>query len=288
VSRAASGGTLRALKTAASLGWRIESNWTDPLLFAIYAVARPLAQAAILVVMYGIIRHGRFGDPLFAFMYAGNAFYLYAGSIIAGVSWAVIDDRERYRTLKYIYVAPVPVPAYLIGRGAARFATGTISVILTMAAGVLFLRLPIHTAAIDVPLFVAATGLGIASLVALGLIVAGISLLVAHQVMVIGEAIAAALFLVSGAAFPVTVLPAWLQPVALALPMTWWLEATRRALMPDLAVGASPAISALGTGRVLAILAGLTVLTVIAAAVALRACDHRAREAGLIDRTTNY
>ena len=31
--------TSRTLRTALQLGWRVESNWTDPFLFAIYVVA---------------------------------------------------------------------------------------------------------------------------------------------------------------------------------------------------------------------------------------------------------
>ena len=35
--------TLRSFKVATWLGWQIESNWTDPFLFAVYSVVRPLA-----------------------------------------------------------------------------------------------------------------------------------------------------------------------------------------------------------------------------------------------------
>ena len=31
-----------SFRMAAWLGWQIESNWTDPFLFAVYAVARPV------------------------------------------------------------------------------------------------------------------------------------------------------------------------------------------------------------------------------------------------------
>ena len=43
---------------------------------------------------------------IFTYMYLGNAFYIYVGAVMAGVSWAVIDDREHYKMLKYMYVAP--------------------------------------------------------------------------------------------------------------------------------------------------------------------------------------
>jgi hypothetical protein len=53
----------RSFRMAAWLGWQIESNWTDPFLFAVYSIIKPLAGAAILVVMYGIITKGNFEDP---------------------------------------------------------------------------------------------------------------------------------------------------------------------------------------------------------------------------------
>ena len=42
----------------ARLGWQMEANWTDPLLFFIYSVAKPLASALILVVMLEVISGG--------------------------------------------------------------------------------------------------------------------------------------------------------------------------------------------------------------------------------------
>ena len=40
--------SLRSFKVAAWLGWQIESNWTDPFLFAVYSIVKPLASAGIL------------------------------------------------------------------------------------------------------------------------------------------------------------------------------------------------------------------------------------------------
>ena len=31
-------------RTAASLGWQMEANWTDPFLFFIYSVAKPVCR----------------------------------------------------------------------------------------------------------------------------------------------------------------------------------------------------------------------------------------------------
>ncbi len=35
--------TWRSFRTAAWLGWQIESNWADPFLFAVYSIVKPLA-----------------------------------------------------------------------------------------------------------------------------------------------------------------------------------------------------------------------------------------------------
>ena len=150
-----------SFRMAAWLGWQIESNWTDPLLFAIYSIIKPLAGASILVVMYSVINHADFSSPVFPYIYLGNAFYFYVGGVMTGVSWAIIDDREHYRTLKYIYIAPISVPTYLFGRAVARFVTTTFSVMITITCGVLFLHVPIHLAAVDWPLFIVSLLIGV-------------------------------------------------------------------------------------------------------------------------------
>ena len=49
----------RSFRMASWLGWQIESNWADPFLFAVYSIIKPLAGAAILVVMYTVITNGK-------------------------------------------------------------------------------------------------------------------------------------------------------------------------------------------------------------------------------------
>ncbi|MGQ9467392.1 MAG: ABC transporter permease [Anaerolineae bacterium] len=277
----------RSFRIATWLGWQIESNWTDPLLFAIYSMLKPLASAAILVVMYSVITNGQFENPIFPYIYLGNAFYIYVGAVMTGVSWAVIDDREHYRTLKYIYVAPIRLPAYWLGRGVARFLTGSFAVLITMAAGVLFLHVPFRPAQVDWPLFLLSLTLGVVMLALMGLVLASISLMIAHHFFLIGEAVAGALYLLSGAIFPLEVLPPWLRPLGFAMPITYWLELIRRSLLGDLARG-FPTLSSFSNGQLLGILAGLSVLFGLLAAVTYRLCDRQAREKGLIDQTTNY
>jgi len=277
----------RSFWVATWLGWQIESNWTQPFLFAIYSIIKPLAGAAILVVMYSVITQGNFNTPIFPYLYYGNAFYQYVAAILTGVSWAVIDDREHYKTLKYMYIAPINIPIYWLGRGVARFLTGSISVLITIAFGVAFLHVPLNLATVNWPLFIVALFIGVSMLAMMGLILASITLLIAHHFFLIGEAVAGALFLLSGAIFPLEVLPAWIRPVGFAVPITYWLELMRRSLIGNVAQ-AFPTLSRFGNLQLLGILIGLTIVFAIASLFVFRFCDHHAREQSLIDRVTNY
>jgi ABC-2 type transport system permease protein len=277
----------RTLRAAAWLGWQIESNWTDPLTFLIYSVVKPLSSAAILVVMYSVITQGDFSDPVFPYIFLGNAFYIYVAAMLNGVSWCVIEDREQYRMLKYIYIAPINVPFYLLGRGFAKFVFSSLAVFITISVGVLFLNVPLNLAMVNWPLFIVSLVLGIVMLAMMGLTLGSVILLIVNNVYFVGEAVAGALFLFSGAIFPLTVLPSWLQIVGYVIPISYWLELMRRSLVGNIAE-AFPTFAGLSDIQLLGILAGLTVFFMVVAFATFRYCDHQARERGYIDRVTNF
>lgn len=278
---------IRSFRLAAWLGWQIESNWADPFLFAIYSLVKPISGAAILVIMYSVITGGDFESPIFPYIYLGNAFYIYVGAVMTGISWAVIDDREHYKTLKYIYVAPIHFPTYLLGRGVARFIIASISVVVVILFGVLFLSLSIDLAAVKWLLFIASLLVGVIMLALLGLILAGMMLLLVHHMWGLGEAVAGALYLFSGAIFPLEVLPPFLRWIGYLLPITYWLELLRRSLVGSVAE-AFPTFVSLTDIELFWILLGLTVFYGVLAIVVFRLCESKARDRGLIDVVTNY
>ena len=276
-----------SLRTAAWLGWQIESNWASPALFALYSIVKPLTSAAILVVMFGMVTQGNFASPAFSYMYIGNAFYMYVGAIIAGMAQSVVDDRERFRTLKSMYVAPVNIPLYLAGRGVARFFTTTLSVLVTIGFGIAFLHLQVNPGEVRWGLLFATLCIGMAMLAMMGLVLASIVLTIAHGSWLVGEAVAAALYLFCGAVFPLDALPSWLRPVGYVMPVTYWLELLRRALVGRVAQQ-YPSLAGIDEAGLLALLLAMTAALGVIAAATFRRCDRIARERGLIDRTTNY
>jgi len=277
----------RSFRMAAWLGWQIESNWTDAFLFAVYSIVKPLASAAILVVMYGVISGGTFDQPIFPYIYLGNAFYIYVGALLTGVSWTIIEDREHYRTLKYMYVAPLSMPFYLLGRGVAKFLVASVSVLITILAGVLFLHVRIDWLHVNWAFFFLILLIGVVMLSLMGLLLAGLTLLIVRHSGFLGEAVAGMLYLFSGAVFPLDVLPKILQPIGFLMPLTYWLELLRRALVGDVAQ-AFPTLAAYTNLQLMGILVGLTVLFSFLSIWVFRVCEQRARQKGLIDFVSNY
>lgn len=277
----------RSFVPAAWLGWQIESNWTDPLLFFTFSILRPVASVLILVFMYRAVSPAGTESPIYAYIYLGNAFYIYVGAVMAGASYSILDDRERYRSLKYIYIAPVTIPLYLLGRAVARFITGSIAVVITLAAGALFFGVPFNPLTVNWPMFLAALLLGVLCLTCMGILIGGWTLTIRTEPWFIGDATAAALYLFSGAIFPITLLPAWLQPVGFVLPITYWLELLRRAILGP-GAAAFPTLAAFSDAQLFGILALITLIFAVIAAGAYAYFDRVAREKGLIDSQNNF
>src|SRR5678815_1340758 len=109
--------TWRSFSTAVRLGWMVEANWTDPFLFFIYSVAKPVASALILVFMVDVISGGRADARIRAFVVIGTSLWSFVTTGIAGLAQSMLEDRERYRMLKYLYVSPNEFFVLMLGRG---------------------------------------------------------------------------------------------------------------------------------------------------------------------------
>ena len=284
---------LRSFKTSAKLGWQMEANWTDPLLFFIYSVAKPVASALILVFMLEVI--GGSKPEYRAFVVVGSALWAFVLSGISGLAWTVLDDRERYRMLKYVYVSPSDFLVILLGRGVARVAVGAMGALITLGIGVAVLGVPFDVTKVDWPLLAFVMAIGLASIIAIGVMLAAICLQTRQESWSYPEAVGGALFLVSGAVFPILVLPWIVQALGLLTPLSWWIEGVRQSLFPGgiTSIGGAGSLFETLTGQLVpapaqiavALLATGTVATLASIAV-FRASDRRAKDRGLLDQTT--
>jgi len=273
------GDAWRSFRTAIGLGWAIESNWSDPFLFAIYTMAKPLAAAGILVVMFQVITQGQ-NTEFLQFLIVGSALWNVVFGVMSGLVQSILEDRERYRMIKYVVVTPTSLFPFLLGRSLARVVVSFVAVILTMLVGIMFLDVQLQP---NLLYLIPATVLGVMAVMALGVFMAGWCLQLRQEAWSYPEAIAGALYLISGAIFPIDILPAFLHPIAYASPTTWWLEASRRGLLGH---GSPGTLGDLSDGTVMLLLTVSTAIVIPVALAAFAWFMQRARQAGLLDMTT--
>lgn len=280
----------RSLVQGFWLGWQIESNWARPWLFALYTLVKPLAATLLLVFMFraAALVTQREHPDLYAFAFVGNTLYMLVGAIAQSMTTAIIQDRETYGMLRYVRVSPVNLEAWLIGRGLAGGLRALIGALWTLTLGFL---LPLGLRELFDPAQIAWGNLGLGLLLGmglllgLGLVMAAIAINTARHGIYLGEGVSSALYLLSGAIFPLAMLPGWLQGVAMFLPPTLWLEALRRCLLQR--PGAGPletwADSSLWLVLTLAsfglLLVGWTLF---------RLSDYNGRRSGKYDMTTGF
>lgn len=280
---------LRTIKYAAWLGWQMDSNWTNPYLFIAYSLVKPIAATLILVFMYLVIFSSALANPaVFSYMYIGNAFYMYVAQVLFGLVMVIYEDREHYQTLKQVYIAPISFYMYIIGRAIPKIILTTIGILITLAFGVVFLSLPIDLLTISWMLLAAAMLVGLLCICMIGIALAGIALLTAKHGSGINEGIAGAFYLFCGVVFPITFLPAWAQSIGLAIPITYWLEIVRRAVLSGSGVPNISGLEAYSNSEIFLLLLFSSLLFFVISIAIFRYADYLARKKGKLDMTTTY
>jgi ABC-2 type transport system permease protein len=277
--------TVARFRSAAWLSWQIEANWADPFTFVVYSVLRPLATALILAVMYRAVAGVATAGQAFLGFYVANAFHEYVIRILVGMGWVVVEEREEYETLKYVYTSPVGIFTYLCGRSTVKFAQATVSMILILTMGWVALGLRWDWAMVRWAPLLLTFVLGLCAIIYFGFLVAGWAMVLPRAAISVNEGVAAALTLLCGVLFPIDLLPRALQAVAMALPFTWWYEALRRFL---LGFGASARLGGYSDQTLLGALAATTIVFSALSAWGYGALERRARRQGKLDQATLF
>jgi ABC-2 type transport system permease protein len=253
----------RTFKTAAWLGWQMDSNWTEPWLFALYSIVKPVAGAFILVLMYVVftILFGVRDLAAFSFLFIGNAFFIYVASVLFGTFTVIQSDREWYQTIRYVYISPISFYVYILGRAASKIAVATFAVVITLVFGVLFLEVQIQLSLAAVPIFAASLVLGLAVLLAIGICLGGISFLTAKHTHGLAEGIPGLFYVFCGVL-------------------------TRRLLAPT--AGIDTTLSGYDDATILLLLLVSSIGFFVLSLLIFKAGEYFARKAGKIDMTTSY
>jgi ABC-2 type transport system permease protein len=272
------------------VGWKIESNWTDPVLFATYQIIRPLA--SLLIVAFIVIIGASVGaagqafyNQYLAWLIVGTAFYAYVLQAMLGMSLLVFIDRNRYEILKNIYISPGTLHPYIIGRGLVSVVNGTISVVLTLLFseaifnGLLHMNIPLNLLGVNLLMLIPAVILGIIGLLAIGYMLCALSIVANRMEFILGDSVSGIFFLLGGVIFPVSLLPAPVQLISNVLPVTYFLNTVRESF------GLLPASSYMSD---LSLLAITTLVALVLGILVFRGAEERARRLGLFDRKSEY
>ena len=270
----------RSLIASARLAWAIEGNWAEPFFLLVYLIIRPLAFLGLFLAVLSI--GGALNPASIGFVVVGQAIFQIVGAAMQGPTHALLDDRERYRTIRYIFATPSSLLPVSIGRALVKALIAAISAVIVIGVGAL-IGMPMRAGGPDLPLLLVVMTLGLASIVGLGVALGAVCVQLRNDAWGYPQAVAGSVFLLCGAIFPLDTLPRALQLIGAALPMTWWIEGVRRALLGT----ASPGLlGELSTPLLLLVLTVGTVLITLAAPRLFRIGIDRAREKGYLDRST--
>lgn len=281
---------LKSARESFRVGWKIESNWTDPVLFATYQIIRPLASLLIVAFIVIIGSAAGAGSSVFynqylAWLIVGTSFYAYVLQVMLGMAFLIHVDRTRYEVLKNIYISPGTLHPYIIGRGFVSVLNGTISVVLTLLFsvaifdGLLRMNIPLNLLNVNLLILIPAVILGVISLLGIGFIICALNIVSNRMEFILGDSLSGLFFLLCGVLFPISLLPSPVQAISNALPITYFLEAARQSFGVSITTGYPMVLPYLGL---------TTVGTVVLGIILFRLAEARAKRLGLFDRKSEY
>jgi len=275
--------SLKAVSASFKVGWKVEGNWTDPVLFTGFLVLRPLFTSFVGVFAYvfiGTVTGGFTPDNL-RYIILGSALFIMPTAQMRDLGWLIHDDREHYEALKHIYLASPSLPLYLVGRSLVSFLNAALSFVVTLFASDLVIRYAFRIdvalfSKVDLPVLILAFVLGYFAFTSIGFCMYGAGILSETAVFAFADGLPSLLGLIGGVLFPPSFLPVQVSWLAYVTPAYYFVELARESLL------GAPS---------LAILAGL-VITSAAYGLIFNAffvyVRHIAVRRGLLDRKSNW
>lgn len=281
------GTILRAIKQAMWLGWKVETNWADPLVFAIYYLVRPVAGLLIVGFIFLVgSAVSRTLDPLlFTFLFIGNSFFIYVMQVMMTMTMLIHEDRSHYEVLKHIYLAPGSLSWYIVGRALNGVMNASVSLLLTLGMGVaifqfgLGISIPINWLATNWGVLALGLLLGIICFMGMGFILCGINIMTSKVQFMLTDYVSGILYLFGGVVFLPSLLPLWGQYISNALPVTYFLNVIRFSFLPEAGFDVQLNLLYLAVTMVATVLLGMLVF---------KAAMYKARRDGLIDKKEEY
>ena len=205
--------------------------WAWELVWVVYGVVTSLSVAYIGLAAPAIT--GGASDPaavsrFVLYLLVGTITWRFLGLIFEQMGETIAWERWE-GTIEYTFMAPVPRLVHLLGMCGATLVRALAFSVITLAAVALFVPVDLSRANALSALVLLATGA--VAFIGLAIASAVLPLLWTEkglQMAYIGQAV---VLLVSGVYYPVSVLPGWMQALAVVSPATYVIQGMRDALL---------------------------------------------------------
>jgi ABC-2 type transport system permease protein len=223
---------MRAMLAIARKDWR--QYWRYPL-NVVSQIVQPLIWLAPIYFMGqtfsinqqtpGFAAYSGTNDYM-SFVLIGAILTSFINAVFWGMGYSMKNDMDA-GVLESNWLAPVPRPLLMIGRTLTNLlVTALTSLAMLLLAGLLFGFRPtgsLLTAALAIlPMLLGLYGFGLAFAAVV---------LIMREANTLVDTTSFLISVLSGSNFPVTVLPRWLLPISLILPLTYGLDAVRGTLI---------------------------------------------------------
>jgi ABC-2 type transport system permease protein len=175
-----------------------------------------------------------FGSDYFTFVLIGTGAATFFQTGLGTFSDS-LGREQAQGTLEALLVTPNDSRLLLLAGAAWPFLFAALTLAFYLAAGALFFGA--HVPLVRVPLLVVILVLSLAAFSALGVLAAAVLIQTKRGTIVLGL-VAGTFALFGGVFYPISVLPGWLRWVGHALPITYGIDGSRRALVTPVDVGA--------------------------------------------------
>ena len=241
----------------------IKRYWAWELVWLAYSVVNALSITFIgkgSESITGVALPAERVNYFILYLMVGTLVWHYLAMVFDLVSEAI--QWERWEgTIEYTFMAPISRLTHLLGQAAFAIIYGVLHTGIILVILALFFQLDLSNANVPGKLLIVATGS--LSFIGLGMFAAVLPLLSPEKGLQMTNIIKALVLLVSGVYYEISVLPAWLQPLAKISPAYYMLAGMRAALLAGAGVRATllPYIIPLLITGVVAIPTGLYAFT---------------------------
>jgi len=251
-----------------SLGGLIAFNLAVPLFFVFtsWVISTFMPQTAFFPSTTGT------GDYM-SYLAIGFAFTGFIFSAAFGGSNAIRGEQE-HGTAELVFVTPANKIAWLLGKMMGQLIFGVINFSIVLFLG--FIIYGFHPEVQpNIPVAILSILLTVIAMTSFGFVFAGVCFL-AKRSEELSQVLWPMLTFFCGLAFPIGILPEWGKTIAYMIPLTWGIDATRKALLLGAGISDTSVLIAIG------ILSALTVALLPIGALLFSKLEKAAKKTGTL------